>query len=142
MAYVLLDLRRRTATEVVGGHRGIWLAILLGSQHCRPARLPLHRSPPAATPAIACAGFSKRYGHEFLAATGLYVLYGALGIAWTCLMSSLVNSGIGAGGLALVPLLLIPTLSLLSGRLGDFLPFDLIVACALAAHAHIRAVSF
>ena len=29
MAYVLLDLCRRTATEVVGGHRGIWLAILL-----------------------------------------------------------------------------------------------------------------
>ncbi len=57
-------------------------------------------------------------------------------------MSSLVNSGIGAGGLALVPLLLIPTLSLLSGRLGDFLPFGLIVACAIAAHARIRAVSF
>ena len=137
MAYVLLDLCRRTATEVVGGHRGIWLAILLGSQHCRPARLPLHRSPPAATPAIACAGFSKRYGHEFLAATGLYVLYGALVIDWTYLMSSLVKSGIGAGGLALVP-----TLSLLSGRLGDFLPFGLIVACAIAAHARIRAVSF
>ncbi|HJN40270.1 MAG TPA: hypothetical protein QGH28_08845 [Chloroflexota bacterium] len=52
-------------------------------------------------------------------------------------MSSLVKSGIGAGGLALVP-----TLSLLSGRLGDFLPFGLIVACAIAAHARIRAVSF
>ena len=106
---------------------------------------------------------------EFLAATGLYLLYGALVIAWTILMSSLVKSGIGAGGLALVPLFLVPTLSLLSGRLGDFLPFGLIiaagdivrlrapldglwiaavvtlvliVACALAAHARIRTVSF
>ena len=29
LAYALLDLRRRTADEVVGGHRGIWLAIIL-----------------------------------------------------------------------------------------------------------------
>ncbi|MDP6508545.1 MAG: ABC transporter permease subunit [Chloroflexota bacterium] len=65
---------------------------------------------------------------EFLAATGLYLLYGALVVAWTILMSSLVKSGIGAGGLALVPLFLIPILSLLSGRLGDFLPFGLIIA--------------
>jgi ABC-2 type transport system permease protein len=106
---------------------------------------------------------------EFLAATGLYVLYGALVVAWTILMSSLVRSGIGAGGLALVPLFLIPTLSLLSGRVGDFLPFGLIIAagdivrlrapvgglgiavavtlaliaaCALAAHARIRTISF
>jgi hypothetical protein len=84
-------------------------------------------------------------------------------------MSSLVTSGIGAGGLALVPLFLIPTLSLLSGRLGDFLlcgfiiaagdivrlraPVDglgiavtvtiaLIAACALAAHVRIRTISF
>ena len=103
------------------------------------------------------------------AATGLYLLYGALVVAWTMLMSSLVKSGVGAGGLALVPLFAIPTVTLLSGRAGDYLPFGLIVAagdvvrlrapvdalwvavaitavlaaaCGLATHGRVRSISF